>query len=448
MDRRRFIKSLGLGTGAVLWSGVPWARRAAASAADRNFVFAYFSGGWDLLLSLDPRDPAVFTQARVGQTGIELAWDRLPDGVPRTIHQPAGSNIGFGPVMGPVAPHFDQICVVRGMSMDTVTHEVGRRYFLTGMMPRGTLAAGSSMGTRLSAQQGDLRPIPSLVSRVESYNENDPSFATGLVVASATDLVGALTTARDTPAGAVGARLAAFRDRRTLCDPGGLDGRGLLTLLGESQRKARDLVASGIGRRFAFNNLQDAEIVALRTRYGITNNNLTSSAAQAALTFQALRHGIAQCVTVELARGLDTHGPEWATDQPARLTEGFTALGQLIQDLKDTDHPDGNGRLIERTTVVVFSEFGRTPRLNNREGRDHWLTAACLLIGRGVPHNRVIGASTDVGLGPQAIDPVTGLVAASGGVIPTPNNVLASILAGAGFDTQRLRTSGLPCLMA
>ena len=41
--------------------------------------------------------------------------------------------------MDAMLPHFDVCSVVRGIAMDTVTHEVGRRYFITGMTPVGYL---------------------------------------------------------------------------------------------------------------------------------------------------------------------------------------------------------------------------------------------------------------------------------------------------------------------
>lgn len=446
-DRRVFLKSMGLGAGAFVLSSGLMPRRVRAAGEDRNFIFAYFQGGWDTLLSLDPRDPNVFTQDRVGATKIELAWDRLPVEYARTLHQAPGSNIALGPAAEAIAPHFDVMCVVRGISMDTVTHEVGRRYFITGMVPRGTRAAGSSMGTRVVGQQGDLRPIPHLVSRVESYNEGDPTFASGMTVSSPADLLAALQDGPQAPRDAIRTRLDAYRAAHANCDPAHLDKRGFLSLIGQNQQKARDLVASGIARHFNFTSTTDMEIVDLRARYGFTNATLTGSGAQAALAFQALKHQVAQSVSVELAGGLDTHdGDSWETDQPDRQAAGWRALAQLVADLKAEPHPDG-GRLIDKTTIVVFSEFGRTALLNNRDGRDHSLTGSCMLLGAGVQHNKVVGASSDVGMNPQPIDPMTGRVVAAGGVTLSPNNILASVMESAGFDTDRLRTDGLPCIM-
>ncbi len=446
-NRRTFLKSLGLGTSAYVLSQGVLPRAAFAQAnPSRHFVFAYFSGGWDTLLSLDPRDPNVFTEARVGETGIELGWDRLPTTYQRTIVQPRGSRIEFGPAAEAIAPHFDQICVVRGISMDTVTHEVGRRYFLTGMTPRGTRAAGSSMGTRVVSQQGDLRPLPHLVSRAESYNEGDPAYSSGLSVSGASDLLTSLQDGAQAPTGAVRSRLDEYRAAHADCDPAGLDKRGFLGLVRGTQLKARSLVSSGVAQHFQFGSTTNQEMIDLRARYGITNAAANSSGSQAALAFQALKHQVAQVVTVELTSGLDTHDTNWEDDQPDRQANGWRALAQLVTDLKAEAHPSG-GNFMEHTTIVCFSEFGRTARLNNRDGRDHSLTSACMLLGAGVPHNRVIGASSNRGMNPSKINPMTGVVDESGTGL-SPTLVMASIMESAGLDTTRLRVRGVPALMA
>jgi uncharacterized protein (DUF1501 family) len=447
-NRRTFLKSLG--GGAMLLGGglMPRLARAQTASVNRSFIFAYFSGGWDTLLCLDPRDPNVFTDSRIAETKIQLAWDRIPAETGRTIIQPSGSNIEFGPVMGGIANHFDKLSIVRGISMDTVTHEVGRRYMITGMTPRGLNAAGSAMGTRIAAAQGDVLSIPSLVSRSETYNEGDPPFASGLAVNGASDLVLTLQDGSKAPTGAIRTRLDEYRARALNCDPAALDKDGIFGLIRETQTKARGLVTSGLANLFNFNDQQNAEIVDLRNRYGITNNfNANDSAAQAALAFQAIRHSIAQTVSIEIASGLDTHDDSWEDDHPNTLQTGFSALGQLVTDLASTNDEIRGGKLLDHTTIVAFSEFGRTALLNTRDGRDHSLTSAAMLIGAGVPHNKVIGGSSDTGMNPLPINPQTGEVE-SGGITITPNNIMASIMQSAGFDTDKLRTDGIPVLIA
>lgn len=444
IDRRSFIRRAGLGAGGALLAGglLPSIARA-QSETPRKFVFVYFSGGWDTLLCLDPRDPNVFTEGATQQTRIQLAWDRLPAGFQQTIVQPRGSNIAFGPAIGQFARHHDVSCVVRGLSMDTVTHEVGRRYMLTGQTPSGLQATGSSIATRVVAQQGDRTPVPNLVSRVETYNKGDPNFASGLAVNGAGDLLLTLRAAPDAPSEAVSRHVDVYRSAAVACDPAGLDRGGFFGLLRDVDEKARELLASELWSHFDF-AAPGPEMEALRARYGIQNAGRLGGgrtpAEQAALAFQALHNDVAQTVTIEMVGGLDTHDESWADDHPVFMQAGFDALAILVDDLKASG-------LVENTTVVVFSEFGRTAKLNNRDGRDHSLSSSCLLLGAGVPHGKVVGATSDTGMNPLPIDPTTGEVS-DGGATLTPNNVLASVMQSAGYDTDSLRTDGLPCLIA
>ena len=53
---------------------------------------------------------------------------------------------------------------------------------------------------------------------------------------------------------------------------------------------------------------------------------------------------------------------------------------------------DANGQLLsENTTVVVFSEMGRTPQLNATLGKDHWPYTSVLLWGTGLSNMGVLG---------------------------------------------------------
>jgi uncharacterized protein (DUF1501 family) len=69
-----------------------------------------------------------------------------------------------------------------------------------------------------------------------------------------------------------------------------------------------------------------------------------------------------------------------------KIDEGIAGL---IQDL------DQRGTL-DNTLVVCLGEFGRTPKVNERGGRDHWSFAmSVLMAGAGVPRGQIVGA-TDV----------------------------------------------------
>lgn len=89
------------------------------------------------------------------------------------------------------------------------------------------------------------------------------------------------------------------------------------------------------------------------------------------------------------------HGTNFenARDHLPRLDQGVTAL---IEDL----HERG---LDQDVTVIVWGEFGRTPRINPKGGRDHWPRVSCaLLAGGGMSTGQVIGATNR--LGEHAVD--------------------------------------------
>jgi len=83
----------------------------------------------------------------------------------------------------------------------------------------------------------------------------------------------------------------------------------------------------------------------------------------------------------------DTHGNNFGHCR-AHLPTLDTGLSALIRDLHD--------RGLDRdVTVVVWGEFGRTPKINDKAGRDHWAPVQSVLFsGGGMPMGQVIG-STD-----------------------------------------------------
>ena len=81
--------------------------------------------------------------------------------------------------------------------------------------------------------------------------------------------------------------------------------------------------------------------------------------------------------------------------------------------------------LLESTTVFVIGEFGRTPKINDKAGRDHWPRAMfALLAGGGIEGGQVIGASDDKGQGPA-------------GEAITPDQVAASFYHSLGIDFKK-----------
>ncbi|MEX0713164.1 MAG: DUF1501 domain-containing protein [Pirellulales bacterium] len=96
----------------------------------------------------------------------------------------------------------------------------------------------------------------------------------------------------------------------------------------------------------------------------------------------------------------DTHTDNFNQHKDHLLPQADQALAALIEDL------DERG-LLDTTLVVALGEFGRTPRINEQAGRDHWPDCyTALLAGGGVRGGYVHGASDKFAAYPSR-DPVT-----------------------------------------
>lgn len=94
------------------------------------------------------------------------------------------------------------------------------------------------------------------------------------------------------------------------------------------------------------------------------------------------------------------------------------AFSALITDL------DERG-LLEETLVCFVTEFGRTPKINKAQGRDHWTGAySIVMAGAGTPGGQVIGAS----------DPQGGYVTDRA---YTPDDYAATIYQKLGMDLEQ-----------
>jgi uncharacterized protein (DUF1501 family) len=86
----------------------------------------------------------------------------------------------------------------------------------------------------------------------------------------------------------------------------------------------------------------------------------------------------------------DSHGDNFGLvrDHGTKLDQAVSAL---VRDLEDRG-------MLDDVTVVVWGEFGRTPRINQSAGRDHWPQVSCaLLAGGGMRTGVAIGATNRLG---------------------------------------------------
>ena len=117
--------------------------------------------------------------------------------------------------------------------------------------------------------------------------------------------------------------------------------------------------------------------------------------------------------------GFDNHSDNFSKLEKVQGPEVDQVYSALITDLHDRG-------LLDNTLVLMTGEFGRTPKINNAKGRDHWPNVFSYLIaGAGIDGGRVLGASDHFAAYP-ADNPVT------------PENTLASIFDLVGLDLHQL----------
>ena len=140
--------------------------------------------------------------------------------------------------------------------------------------------------------------------------------------------------------------------------------------------------------------------------------------------------------------GWDTHAANEM--QSWHFEELFSHLSSFIEDVDTQQQIDGTP-LSDDLCIVLLSEMGRFPKLNFRNGRDHWTYTSAILIGSGIQGGQAIGGYDDFSLG-LPVDPNTGEVDQQG--IPLDcNNIGATLLTLADIDPEEY-TAANPILAA
>jgi hypothetical protein len=175
-----------------------------------------------------------------------------------------------------------------------------------------------------------------------------------------------------------------------------LDATGALEGADESTRRALNLLAST--KIADALDLEKAD-ARLRDRYGRGDPKPAGFGDAGPLLndyFLAARRLVeagARVVTLAYGRW-DWHGKPHGTNfENARhhLPALDVGLSALVNDLDDRG-------LDKDVSVVVWGEFGRTPKINANGGRDHWPSVGCaLLAGGGMKTGQVIGSTNRLG---------------------------------------------------
>ena len=372
ISRRHFLQVGSLG--ATLSLGDYFRLNAAEGNVDsgRSAVLVFLGGGPSHQDTFDMKPDAPeeyrgqFRPIRTSVPGMEIC-EHLPE----------------------LARRADQYAIIRGISHSLADHGLGTRYLMTGNLPTPVVKY-PMYGSIISKEFPAVPDLPSFVSI------DRPVEGPGYLGAE----YGPLSTGEKPRYG------QPFRVRGITLD-GNLtidkyqQRRGLLTdidrafdefeQLDESVRSldrfseaAYQIISSSRSRNaFDLSREPEREVDRFgRHEFG-QSMLLTTRLVEAGVRF----------VTV-LLEGWDTH-----QDNFNKLgRELLPNLDQSLSAMFDRLREQG---LLESTAVLVTGEFGRTPKVNNNAGRDHWARAMCaLMAGGSVRPGQVVGASDDKAEGP------------------------------------------------
>ena len=372
---------------------------------------------------------------RGGPSHIDM-WDPKPDAPPEyrgefgTIPTKA-PGIRLADLLPMCARLMDKWSIVRSLNHTDAGHSTGDQICFTGYPtgPNPDENIMPSCGSIAAKQLGDLNPklpayvmIPRMVPGTGAAylgvackpfeTQADPAIPGPFRVPNF-DLAQGVTLER---AGDRRQLLGGFDHiRRDLDQTGQMDG------LDRYQQKAWDILTSSAARD-AFD--LDREPPAIRERYGFmpafdpkASNRCGSPAwSQRILLARRLVEAGVRLVTVDL-RWWDTHVKGFESLKLGFLPRFDRAYSALLEDL------EARG-LMESTLVVAWGEFGRTPRVNNDAGRDHYPNVfSAAFAGGPIKGGRVVGESDAKGAFPKA-NP------------KSPQDVLALIYRHLGIDTK------------
>ena len=341
-----------------------------------------------------------------GGPGHHETWDPKPEAVDK-FRGPFGAiptNVP-GVLFSETLPHsakvMDQLAVIRSVRHGSGDHTKGNHWMLTGFegpdfnKPDNTIQRRPSLGSAVAALRGaNVEGMPAYAAAPHLRGGTDNLFHYAAYLGG-----GANPFVVNSNPNAADFRVRDLALARGLSYDRLQDRRSLLSVIDE-QRRAQDKHVDDVGEHYhaAFDLLTSARVrdafdittepAALRDEYG------RHEFGQSALLARRLVERGVTFVTVN-TQPWDHHGTasRYATAEGAKLLlpPFDQAYAALIRDLVQRG-------LYEKTLVVAMGEFGRTPRMNDAAGRDHWGHTFSVLMGGGkLPRGIVVGASDDKG---------------------------------------------------
>ena len=376
--RRRSFLRLGCAGFFGSWAMSPVSDSAlAANTRDqRSMIIVFLKGGLSTIDTFDmkPNAPAEI-RGEFKPTSTNIPGTQICDLLPR------------------VSQHLDKFSLVRSLTHPNSNHGWADHYMLTGYHPSPAFTASlrpnnerPCHGAIISKRLGPRGPVPAYVclpgmhpSAGASYlgpvaapltlnaDPSDPAFTVRDIVPPL-DLDASRLHRRTELLAAVDRyqKAAESRAQKSLTTVNAFRERAFQLMTSSQAKKAFDI---------------QSESPKLRDAYG--RNTLGQSCLMARRLVEA---GV-RCVLISHV-DWDTHLNNFLLLKRDLLPALDAAMSSLFADLAERG-------MLQDTLVLVTGEFGRTPRINNEAGRDHWGPAFTAALGGGGIHGGRVVGSTD-----------------------------------------------------
>jgi hypothetical protein len=345
---------------------------AAARPKAEAVILLWCAGGPSHLDTFDPKPEAPSEIA-----GQFKAIETSVSGVRISEHLPNTAKV------------MDKIALVRSVNSSIAAHEQASQYLMTGYRPIPTLEY-PGYGAVVAKEMGPKNSLPPYVAIPDMSRAGQAGF----IGAGYNPFVAGNPAAPNyrvedinLPRGVDEGRLAkrrGFTQRLNERFAGALPDDNVRSVDAFYDRAYELITSSGAKKAFDLTG----ESPATRELYGQTTYG------QGALLARRLVEAGARFITVSRG-GWDTHQNNFQTLSTRLLPELDRAFAGLVTDLAQRG-------MLEKTLVLVMGEFGRTPRINPRGGRDHYSRCRSIAVaGGGVRGGQVVGQSDATGSAPS-----------------------------------------------
>ncbi|MBC8354416.1 MAG: DUF1501 domain-containing protein [Planctomycetes bacterium] len=408
--RREFLQIGALGVGGLSLPGLMAARSNAAQGSsfvkDKAVVLLFLQGGPTQIETFDPKMTAPSEyHAMFGEVKTKLP------------------GVTFGSHLPQLASLADKLAIVRSFQHGVGSHKTASDLVAAGGNPTkatmGTIysrvAGGSNSSTGIpnnvvitppavgdlyNGLGGPVDRVTNIGSLPAAYKAFDPSSGGNLINNMKLQLAGDRLDDRK----ALLTQLDAIKRN--------VDAAGTLNGADRFQQQAFDVIVGGVSDAFDLSK-EDARLVErydtsmfeipawlMKKKANVPGQSPIALGKQMLMARRLVEAGCG-FITVTSA-GWDMHGNAFGVD------DGMPLLGPSVDKAVSAFIEDLEARgLTDKVLLVVTGEFGRTPRINKKGGRDHWGNLCTLAFaGGGLPMGQVVGAS-DRTAGRPISEPVT-----------------------------------------